>query len=420
MIKTISLAPGITLRCFPDDRFKHGCLRIQFVRPMRKEEAALNALVPAVLLRGTVSAPDLRAITLRLDDLYGAAVGPMIRRVGDYQAVGLFTRFISDRFAMDGDRILAPMIEFLEQLLLDPVTENGVFCRSFVSGEKKNLIAAIEAQKNDKRSYASAQLLKKMCASDTFGIPRLGNVSQVKKITPETAWSHYKTMLRESPMDIFYVGEAAPETVARLLQPLVARLERDPKPLQPQTPYQFSPEGEDTETMEFSQCKLAMGFVTPITIRDPEFAALQVCNIVFGGGMTSLLFPNIREKLSLCYDIGSGYHGSKGIMLVSAGIDCDKYDTVRQQVLEQLEICRKGEFTEEQLSAAREAAISSLQGTHDSPRSIESYYGNAHLSGLSMTPEEYIRALEQVTARQVAQAAATLQLHTCYFLKGVC
>ena len=61
MIQTISLRPGITLRCFPDRRFKHGCLSIQFIRPMHRDEAALNVLVPAILLRGTVSAPDLRA-----------------------------------------------------------------------------------------------------------------------------------------------------------------------------------------------------------------------------------------------------------------------------------------------------------------------------------------------------------------------
>ena len=69
MIKTLVLQPGITLRCFEDHRFKQGCLSLQLIRPMCKEEAALNALIPAVLLRGTESAPDLRAITARLDDL---------------------------------------------------------------------------------------------------------------------------------------------------------------------------------------------------------------------------------------------------------------------------------------------------------------------------------------------------------------
>jgi len=419
MIQTIEILPGVTLRCFPDTRFKQGCLSLQFIRPMGREEAALNALIPAVLLRGCVSAPDLRAVTLRLDDLYGAAMGPIVRRVGDYQAIGLYSSFISDRFAMEGDQILAPVIDFLGQLLLDPVTENGVFHRDFITGEKKNLISTIEAQRNDKRAYAGAQLLKKMCAKDTLGIPRLGEVSRVKKITPDTAWQHYKTILRQSPVEIFYVGEAEPETVAQLLRPLVDRLDRDYRPLQPQTPYQPSAEGEHTETMEVAQGKLAMGFATSITIRDPEFAAMQVCNILFGGGMTSLLFTNIREKLSLCYDIGSGYHGSKGIMTVSAGIDCDKYETVRGKILEQLEICRQGQFTPEQLNAAKQAVLSSLRGTHDSPGSIESYYGSASLSGLSMTPAEYMDAVEQVTPEQVSRAAATLRLHTGYFLKGV-
>ena len=84
MIQTFELMPGITLRCFPDDRFKQSALSVQFLRPMCREEAALNALLPAVLLRGCESCPDLRDITLRLDDLYGASVGALVRRVGDY------------------------------------------------------------------------------------------------------------------------------------------------------------------------------------------------------------------------------------------------------------------------------------------------------------------------------------------------
>jgi hypothetical protein len=50
---------------------------------MRREEAAMNALLPAVLLRGCRKYADLRDITLRLDDLYGASVGALVRRVGD-------------------------------------------------------------------------------------------------------------------------------------------------------------------------------------------------------------------------------------------------------------------------------------------------------------------------------------------------
>ena len=54
MIETHSLLPGVVLRCCRDARFKQGCLSVQLVRPMAESEAAMNALIPTVLLRGTV------------------------------------------------------------------------------------------------------------------------------------------------------------------------------------------------------------------------------------------------------------------------------------------------------------------------------------------------------------------------------
>ena len=136
MIKTFELYPGITLRCFPDTRFKQGCISVQFVRRMKREEAALNALIPVVLLRGCEGSEDLSAITARLDDLYGAAVGALVRRVGDYQTTGLYCNFIQEAYALEGDEILAPMMDFLGKLLLRPVLESEAFCARYVDSEK--------------------------------------------------------------------------------------------------------------------------------------------------------------------------------------------------------------------------------------------------------------------------------------------
>ena len=105
MIEIISLLPGITLRVCRDTRFKQGCLSFQLVRPMCREEASLNALLPSVLLRGTRRCPDLRSITEHLDELYGASVSALVRRVGDYQTTGLYCGFMDDRFALPGDRV---------------------------------------------------------------------------------------------------------------------------------------------------------------------------------------------------------------------------------------------------------------------------------------------------------------------------
>ena len=419
MIQTIALLPGVTLRCFPAERFKQGCLSIQFLRPMCKEEAALNAIIPAVLLRGTTAHPDLRSITLRLDDLYGASVGALVRRVGDYQTVGLYSNFMEDRYALTGDQVLEPMLGFLEELLLDPLMEDGGFNKAFVESEKRNLIATIESERNDKRAYTAAQMLRKMCSADSFGIPRLGDVVQVEKIDAVSAWNHYQTVLRSSPLEIFYVGSGQPEQLAVRLRQMLARIQREVVQLPEQTPFRDGGGGNYTETMQISQGKLSMGFVTPITNKSPQFAAMQVLNAVFGAGMTSKLFMNVREKMSLCYSIGSGYYGSKGIMTVSAGIDCDKEPVVTAEILRQLEACRLGQITAEELAAGKEAILSGLRGIHDSPGSIEGYESVAAIGGLKLSVEQYYQAVETVTVDAVAEVAGTVQLHTTYFLKGV-
>lgn len=418
MIQTIPLFPEITLRCCRDPRFKQGCLSLQLIRPMQAEENAMNALLPAVLLRGTQAHPDIRTITQRLDELYGASVSPVVRRVGDYQTTGLYCGFMDDRFALPGDRVLEPMMAFLEELLLESPLEKGGFLPAFVESEKKNLISAIESELNDKRAYAMKCLLRAMCREDSFGLSRLGEPRQVADIDPVVLYRHYRKILRESPIELFYVGSAQPEQVAQLLRPLLARLDRAPSPRLPQTGFHSCPGQTLSEAMEVSQGKLCMGFTTPITNRDPEFPAMQVLNTLFGAGMTSKLFMVIREQMSLCYSIGSGYYGSKGIVTVSAGIDFDKETLTAQEVLHQLEKCRQGQITQEELTAARQALLSGLRATHDSPSAIEGYYATAALSGMGMTPQQYMQAVEAVTMEDVVAAARSLQLHTTFFLKG--
>ena len=419
MIQTIPLSPSVTLYCCRDTRFRQGCLSLQFLRPMTADEAALNALLPSVLLRGTDRHPDLRSITLHLDDLYGASVGPVVRRIGDRHTTGLYCSFIDDRFALSGDQVLAPMVDFLQELLLLPIVEDGGFCREFVESEKKNLISAIESELNDKRAYAATRMLRAMCRADSFGIPRLGDKTSIAKIDAKTLYAHYRKILRESPAALFYVGSAAPETVAGLLAPLFDIPGRSPLSLPDQTPFRDGGSQTIQEEMDITQSQLCMGFVTPITNRCEDFAAMQVLNNLFGGGMTSKLFLNVREKLSLCYSIGSGYYGAKGILTVSAGIDADKEETVRNEILAQLDACRQGNISGEELQAAREAIVSSLRAVHDSPGAIEGFYSTSILGGLPLSVEQYRRAVENVSIDAVAAAAATLQLHTTYFLKGV-
>ena len=419
MIQTIQLTPGVVLRHYPDKRFKTAVLSLQLLRPLCREEAALNALLFSVLLRGTAKNPDMRAITARLDGLYGAAVNPFTHRIGDRQTLGLFLSCLEDRFALPGDRILSPSFALVREILLEPKLVDGIFDPEFVESEKKNLIAEIEAELNDKRAYATSRMIRSMCAGDSFALSLRGEKEDVEAITAQSLFEHYQKVLKTSPVELFFVGSADAQEVARELMPLAQALAADPMTLPPQTPLNLTAKKREfTETLELKQCKLSMGFTTPITNQHPDFAAMQVFNTVFGAGMTSKLFMNVREKLSLCYYASSVYYGSKGIVTVSSGIEADKYETAKAEILHQLALTAAGEITDAELSAAKTGLISGLRAVPDAPGSLESFYGTAYIAGMRYDLSGYMEAISAVTAEDVARCAASVELHTVFFLKG--
>ena len=218
MEQKIELFPGVSLRGVTTGRFKSACLSCSFLRPLRRTEAAKNALLANVLIQGTEDHPDLQSISQALDSLYGASLGPLVRKNGDIQTWGFYLSFLEDRFALEGDRVLEPMAELLGEVLLRPRLVEGALDPRYVEREKENLISTIETSLNDKRVYAERQMLGAMCREDSFGIPRLGDAADVAAVTPEELYRHYRQTLGTSQVELFYAGSACLEAVAELLR----------------------------------------------------------------------------------------------------------------------------------------------------------------------------------------------------------
>ena len=289
-----------------------------------------------------------------------------------------------------------------------------------MEGEKWNLINAIESSMNDKRTYASEKMLSLLCGEDGYGVPRLGTAEDVEAITPESLYGHYQTLLKTSRVELFYCGGEKLQTVADKLRSALAPLGTDDPIAVSTAPFQ--PEKEPRygeETMEISQGKLSMGFSTGCTAKDPGFPALMVLNACYGAGMTSKLFQNVREKLSLCYYASSGIHGAKGLMTVSSGIETANYEIAKAEILAQLDACRRGEISEAELENGKKAILTSLQTIPDSPGRMEDYAMYSMLSGQNMEIEDYALAVQTITVEQVAEAAKKIRLEAVFFLKGV-
>lgn len=419
MHQRMELLPGIWLQGVRTERFKSACLSLSLLRPLCRQEAALNALLPNVLLQGSARHGSLQDISQALDQLYGASMGPLVRKSGEIQTCGLYLSFLEDRYALAGDRILEPMLELLGEILLEPREEQGGFLPEFVEREKDNLVSTIESSLNDKRTYADYRMLRAMSRDDSFGVPRLGEIEDVKAITPQSLYRHYQRILATSRIEIFYAGSADLTLLAGKLRQLLQALPRESLAALRFSPLPRRPEPQYLEeTMALAQGKLSMGFTTGITPQDPRFPALMVCNALFGGGITCKLFQNVRERLSLCYYVSSMVYGTKGILTVSSGIDTANYDLAKDEILRQLAACQARDITPEELSAAQEAICSSLRTIPDSVGRMEDYALFCLLNEFPLEPDAYQAAARAVTVAEAAAAAREIRLDTIFFLKG--
>ena len=416
------LFPGVWLRTVHTNKFKSAYLSITLMAPLDPETAAANALVPSVLRRGTAVHPDMESLSAALDQLYGGAIEPAVRKKGETQCVGFVASFLDDAYALEGEKILEPAANLLGEVLLKPYTRDGAFDPDYTAGEKANLLDRIRGQINDKRTYATHRLAQLMCGEEAFGVDKLGDEAHVEAITADSLWQRYQELLGEAAVEVYYCGSAEPARVEEAMRTALAGLPVNEERLDPDCEVRISAGPEPRvieEAMDVTQGKLAMGFRTGgQTCWEEDYPALVLCNAILGGTTLSKLFLNVREKLSLCYYASSMLEKMKGLVLVSSGIEFDKYRQARDEIMTQLDNIRTGKIEDWELEGARRTVVSShLAALDDQARQEEFWLGQA-AAGLDDTPEELAARFENVTREQVMAAAQRLELDTIYFLKG--
>ena len=100
--------------------------------------ASMNALIPLVLRRGTTRYPDMEAISARLDELYGTAIEPVVRRIGEIQCLGFYASIPEEEYLPGNNGVLEQATALLGELLLSPATRGGLLLPKYVDSERES------------------------------------------------------------------------------------------------------------------------------------------------------------------------------------------------------------------------------------------------------------------------------------------
>ena len=416
--KIVKLKEGIEGLFIKNQRFNTTSISFNFYLPLKKENVAENALLPFILTSSGKDYPSFSALNFKLSKLYGARLDASTEKYGDCHLLRMTISVIDDRFTFDSDSLVKQASELLLGLIFNPNAENGEFSENDVKREKRKAIEHIKGEIAEKRIYAKNRLISEMYKASPYGLPKCGTVEMVEKITSKSLYAAWKNMLSSAFLRIHVVGAALPnrffEDIAEKFE-AVDRFNITDYTLCAPTKALDKPKTV-FEKMDVKQGKLVMGFSCEMYGDDDLSLPLMVMCDIFGGGPYSRLFSNVREKMSLCYYCSASSVRYKGLLTVDSGVEMDNAEKAQQEILNQLEIMQKGEFTDFEFESSIKSICDSLKGHYDSQNSLDLWYALKINNQNLYSPEDIAEKIKKITREDVIYAAKGVKLHTIYKL----
>ncbi len=416
---------GVTLHLIKNKNFKTDFTVFFLSLPLEKETITKNALLPAVLRSGCKKYQSYQKIIEELEMLYGAAFDCGVDKTGDNLVLKFFIESINDNYLPNKNNNLEKVINVLTEIIFNPQVQNDSFDETKVELEKRNLEMIINAQKDNKDFYAYDKCVKAMYKNQSYGLSKYGDQKDLQAINNKNLYEQYKQVIDTCKIDIIVSSDFQAEEIAKiikkneLIQTIKPREEKIKiNDIKKEIKDIIEKPEEIKEELDVTQGKLVIGLdILPNRFDDFRYITI-VYNAIFGNGVSSKLFQIVREKESLAYTTKSEYVVQKNNIFIRCGIECDKYQKTLDLIKKLLDDMKKGDFTDEEVTKAKEYILAGVDSISEEQDSQILFLFGQELSKRSITIDEYKEKIKNVTRDEIIEIANKVQINTIYFLRN--
>ena len=417
----IDIKNGIKLHTIKTEKFKTNLIAVMLTTKLDRKNVTKNALIPAVLRRGTKFMQTQEEINKKMEDMYGASFDCGLDKTGDNQILKFYMETVNNEFLpQDAENMIKSSIEKIFEIIFNPYLENGVFKKEYVEQEKENIKQIIDGKIDSKARYALDRCIEEMYKNEPFGLYKFGYVEDLKDINEKNLYEYYLELIKTCKIDIYISG-----IVDENIHNIIKQNENIEKLQERKTDFKefelTKKENEEAkeiqESMEITQGKLIIGLDVNILDKDARYK-IMIYNSLLGGSANSKLFQNVREKASLAYTASSSYYRFKNNIFINSGIDIPNYQKALEIIKKQIEDMKNGDFTDEEIENAKNGIIASIKTIDDEQDTEITYYFGQELSGTKTRLEEYIENIQKINKADVLEVAKQISINTIYFLKN--
>ena len=305
------------------------------------------------------------------------------------------------------DARFAEALDLMADVVLSPA-----FSARDVENERGVILEEIGEANDNPEDLVHETFVRAFWEGHPLGDPILGTASTVRAISREDLYRYHRRRYTRRGLIVSVAGRLRPGPVLDAIERSLRRRGGSEAGRRQASERRPVPHGrvEVRPRRGLEQAHLCLGFRAPAFGNSRRFAA-QLLDIVLGGGMSSRLFQEVRERRGLVYSIGSSMHAYRlgGYEAVSASCAPRNLPRVLDVTLRELARLKRFGVRPRELRWAKEnlkggilLALESTVSRMAAAARQEFYFGRP------MRPEEWISRVEAVTEDQVGEEAHRL------------
>lgn len=315
-------------------------------------------------------------------------------------------------YAKVQDKDLPMAVDVLADMFTSSVLDLDEF-----ETERGVILEELAMADDDPTDVASERFFEAVLGGHPLGRPIGGSPETIGAVDRDAVWSHYRANYRPRDLVITVAGAVDHDELVRTVTAALERADWDlaveSAPVERRT---ASPDlierGSPLVVVQrpIEQANIIAG-VEGVPASDPRRVTLSVLNSVLGGGMSSRLFQEIREKRGLAYSVYSftPSYSDAGLMGLYAGCSPAKAGQVTELMLGEFARLGSGGITDEELTrAVGQLSGASALALEDSDTRM-TRLGRSELTlGEFVDLDESLRRLATVTAEGIRELASEL------------
>jgi predicted Zn-dependent peptidase len=327
---------------------------------------------------------------------------------------GEMNAFTAKEYTCYYARVLDSDLPLAVDILSDMITSSLITPKD-VDAERDVVLEEIAMNEDDPSDTAHEAFTAKLFGDTPLGRPILGTTDSINAITRDQIFEHYRARYSPEHLVVAAAGNLDHDTVVALVTDAFGpALDRAAEPAPPRLNGSHVPGHAGVGTKLISrgieQANLVLG-CEGLPRTDERRFALGVLNAAFGGGMSSRLFQEVREKRGLAYSVYSfsAQHADTGVWGVYVGCLPSKADDVLAICTEEISKVVDGGLTDAELARGKGQVRGSIVLSLEDPPSRMSRLGKSELVYPRLEPvEEVLAAIDAVTHDDVRAIATEI------------